>query len=68
MFAGEFLPFGAIFVSGMGVSYARIIKWGRISKSLRLIGLVTLVQWFLTGVRRSRFKGSVDVIRYFDIL
>ena len=27
-----------------------------------------LSQWFLNGVRRSRFKGSVDVIRYFDIL
>ena len=29
---------------------------------------IGLDQWLLTGVRRSRFKGSVDVIRYFDIL
>ena len=27
-----------------------------------------LEQWFLTGVRQSRFKGSVDVLRYFIIL
>ena len=39
-----------------------------ITKKWRFIFRIAVVQWFLTGVRRSFFKGSEDVFRYFDVL